>query len=221
MNSNLCCLYPAYGAMVHALPNDAQHLNGLAEELIIQTVIPFFKAAPVKPVTERQFNGWINQLNGLDGLDDLDGLKKKLKKVAKKVVQAHKKVAKALTSKKLARPFAYAIGAATGTIGLVAKAEQMPVFEQPTFEQPSFNQGFMPNSAPSFMPQSQPQYTPSMSVQQPINYTQPVQRLEQPDDQEQGRIVGLNTQGIMDSIKANPLPWAVGAGVLVLLVTRR
>ena len=243
MNDNLCCLYPAYGAMVKALPRNAAQLDGMAEELLVQAVIPFFKQPQTKPVTAQQFNQWFNNLNGLEGLDDLDGFKKKLKKLSKRVVSAHKKVGKALTSKKLIKPFAYAVGAATGTIGLVAKADQLrnqqrkaraqakaaqadsqePIYQEPV--QPvDFSQSFAPMSQ-SFMPSTPPDYSAMPQIPQaaPVMPTKPmfdpVTRLQQPT--EQGRIVGVNGGAIMDSIKTNPVPWAIGAGVLVLLIAKK
>ncbi len=49
--------------------------------------------------------------------------------------------------------------------------------------------------------------------------TGPVTRLA--PDEAPGRVVGLNWGGIADSIKANPVPWALGAATGLYLITRR
>jgi hypothetical protein len=70
----------------------------------------------------------------------------------------------------------------------------------------------------SFVESRQPQSSP-FSLQ-PM-YSNPVQRLSQEETEEQPQIVGLSAAGIMENIKANPLPWGAGLAVAVYLITRR
>lgn len=168
-------------------------------------------------------------------------------KVLKAPVKLAKKAAKSKVIKKIARPLAYAVGAMTGTAAIVAKADQIRTAarkakaklkatankyglneptEQPQVQEqadpmPMFNDtatsSFMPQS--SFVETSKPDYQNNESIQRfNQNYQNPVQRLSQED--EKPKIVGLSANGIMDNIKQNPIPWAVGAGALLLLVMR-
>lgn len=47
-----------------------------------------------------------------------------------------------------------------------------------------------------------------------------VTRLNAETGPESPRIVGMNWTGLMDNIKANPVPWAIGAGGLLLILRR-
>lgn len=47
-----------------------------------------------------------------------------------------------------------------------------------------------------------------------------VTRLNAETGPESPRIVGMNWKGLMDNIKANPVPWAIGAGGLLLILRR-
>lgn len=294
MNRTLCCCSPAYGAMMHALPRDASALKRMTEQQIFDQASPWVNRVP--PQTEVALHAWAAKaisptakgLGDLGDLSELAGIGKKLKKVAKKIAKAPiklvkaqvkivKKAAKSSIVKKLARPLAYAVGAATGTIGVVAKADQirtaarkakakmktqaqeygLTTEEQPAPEQPAAPEPVYQDQAPTVQPQYtqsapapqyqapqqsfapvQPQNAPPAPRQTfapaPVQYEQPqyqapqqtfapaavdpfanfnnVQRLAPADDEqeEKPKIVGLSTAGIMQSIKANPIPWTVG-----------
>lgn len=244
-------------------------------------------------------------------------------KVVKKAAKSKviKKIAQNKIVKKIARPLAYAVGAATGTLAIVAKADQIrtaarkvrakvndqkaalkaqfaiaeeklgiepaqPVQEPAPFIEPveqqaapepmvynepeeqaapepmqaSFapvQQSFAPIQQAAPRPQRQapvqvarPTYQAPVQVQrqqaapEPMVYDEPepqyqapqqsfapspfypqnnpVTRLPTADEaEEQPRVVGLSAAGIMDNIKANPLPWVAGAAVAAYLVTNR
>lgn len=294
MNRQHCHCSPAYGAMMHALPRDASQLKGMSEQDIFTKAMPWVNRVP--PVSEFEFDTWtvkaVNPnpkgLGDLGDLAELAGLRSRLrrvakkitsgvKKVAKKAVAVHKKVIKAAFSKKLAVPFAVALGAATGTLPLVLKAkalrekiiaakkaaqaqtgqtdeqieaeaeaeaqaqaraeeqqyqqaqaqqqeqarqqQQEQARQQAQAQQQSWQQAqqqYQPQN--SFVEDRQPQSSP-FSLQ-PM-YSNPVQRLSQEETEEQPKIVGLSTAGIMENIKANPLPWGAGLAVAVYLITRR
>ena len=279
MRRTLCHCSPAYGAIMHALPRDAVALKRMTEQQMINQAAPWVNRVP--PQTELKLDTWTVQavnpiakgLGDLGDLAELEGLKKKLKKVAKKIAKAPiklvkaqvkivKKAAKSKVMKKIARPLAYAVGAVTGTVGVVAKADQIrnaalkakakmkaqaaeyginseseQSAAQPAAiyqEQPSFAHEQAP--APQYQTQQsfapvQPQYTqpaaPAYQAPAPQYQTQQtfapapvdpfanfnnVQRLQPADSEqeEQPKIVGLSAAGIMQSIKANPIPWTVG-----------
>lgn len=286
MNRQHCHCSPAYGAMMHALPRDASQLKGMSEQDIFTKAMPWVNRVP--PVSEFEFDTWtVKAVNpnpkGLGDLGDiaeLAGLRSKLKKVAKKVasgvkkvakkvVAVHKKAIKAAFSKKLAVPFAAALGVATGTLPLMLKAkalrekiiaakkaaqeqtgqtdaqieaeaeaeaqaqaraeeqqyqqaqaqQQEQARQQAQAQQQSWQQAqqqYQPQN--SFVETRQPQSSP-FSLQ-PM-YSNPVQRLSQEETEEQPKIVGLSAAGIMENIKANPLPWGAGLAVAVYLITRR
>jgi hypothetical protein len=302
MNRTLCYCSPAYGAMMHALPRDASALKRMTEKQMFDQASPWVNRVP--PQTEHQLDTWtvkaVNPtatgLGDLGDLAELSGLKKKLKKVAKKVtssvkkvakkvVAVHKKVGKALTSKKLAKPFAFVLGAATGTLPAMMKlntlrekvratkkaaqaqtgmtdaqieaeaeaeaqaqlraeeqAQAAPAYQEPAPQYQAPQQSFapvQPQYTPPAAPAPAPQYQAPPAPRQtfapaPVQYEQPqyqapqqtfapaavdpfanfnnVQRLAPADDEqeEKPKIVGLSTAGIMQSIKANPIPWTVG-----------
>lgn len=252
----LDCL--CYGAMMHALPRNKTALKNLTDEQLKARFMPWMGKVP--PQSEQKLNNWLassinpnttqaHQLADLSELAELDGLGKKLKKLAKKVVAPIKKIAvdplkKAFKKlednkivKKIARPLAYAVGAATGTISAVQQLDQArnaaiaakneskindQVFEA---QQAQITAAFAPEpvqAAPVMTPQAAP-IIQSFIPQQPQSLAPQfsndrVQRLAPQD--EQPRIVGLNTQGIIDHIKQNPVPWAIGAGALLFVMMR-
>lgn len=184
-----------------------------------------------------------NQLADLSELAELEGLGSKLKKLAKKIVAPIKKLAvdplkkvfkkleDSSTVKKIARPLAYAVGVATGTAGLVAAADKArnaaidaknqekinnQVYQA---QQAQITEAFapVPTQEPIYQPQSAPVYAQSLAAPQP-QYGG-VQRLTQ-DETEQPKIVGISGAGIVENIKKNPIPWALGAGAVVLLLMR-
>lgn len=286
MRRTLCHCSPAYGAMMHALPRDASALKRMTEKQIVDQASPWVNRVP--PQTEVKLHAWaakaINpQATGLGDLGDLSelaGLGKKLKKaakkitsgvkkVAKKVVAVHKKVGKALTSKKLAKPFAFVLGAATGTLPAIMKLNKLrdqvraakksaqaqtgmtdaqieaeaeaeaqaqlraeeqaqaqqqaaPVYQAPPAPVYQTQQTFAPvqpqytqPAAPAYQapaPQYQTQQTFAPAPVDPFANFNNVQRLQPADSEqeEQPKIVGLSAAGIMQSIKANPIPWTVG-----------
>lgn len=176
--------------------------------------------------------------------------KKIVAPIKKLAVDPLKKVFKKLedssTVKKIVRPLAYVAGVATGTVGLVAAADKArnaaiaakreekinnqvyqaqqaqiteafaPVPTQEPIYQPQSAPVSQPN-APIYQPQSAPVYAQSLAAPQP-QYGG-VQRLTQ-DETEQPKIVGISGAGIMENIKKNPIPWALGAGAVVLLLMR-
>ena len=239
-----------YGAMMHALPRDKQQLKKMSDAQIIQKSRPFINRVPAK--NEQELDNWLvsvvnpyasnsNQLADLSELAELDGLGKKLKKLAKKAIapikklavdplkKAFKKLEDSSTVKKIARPLAYAIGAATGTISAVQSLDQArsaaiagkqaaaindQVYQA---QQAEVAAAFAPSPVQQAAPL--PTYQPQSLEQQAAQYGQ-VQRLSQDNEQERPQIVGISANGIMDNIKQNPIPWAVGAGALLLLVMR-
>lgn len=178
-------------------------------------------------------------LHGLDALDGSKKWKKRLKKLGKNL----KKVAsfavmptqggiKGISQQiKLVKehPKAFltaAVSLATGNPAGVAKAFGQYRLDKagaaptaPTAPDAAPNMdatmAYQPPAAPSlptYAPASYADYTAS----QPD--TGQVTRLA-PDDA--GRVVGLNWGGIADHIKANPVPWALGAATGLYLITRR
>lgn len=142
MRRTLCHCSPAYGAIMHALPRDASALKRMTEKQMVDQAAPWVNRVP--PQTEVKLHAWVAKsinptatgLSDLGDLSELEGIGKKLKKIAKKIVKAPvklvkaqvkivKKAAKSKVMKKIARPLAYAVGAVTGTIGVVAKADQI------------------------------------------------------------------------------------------------
>ena len=233
---------------MHALPRNKQQLKKMSDQQIILKSRPFINRVPAK--TEQDLDNWLvksinpnandsNQLADLSELAELEGLGKKLKKVAKKAVapikklavdplkKAFKKLEDSSTIKKIARPLAYAVGAATGTISAVQSLDQARSAAIAGKQADAINnqiyQAQQAEVAAAFAPPPVqqaaplPTYQPQSLAPQTAQYGQ-VQRLAQED--EQPKIVGLSTQGIMDNIKQNPIPWAVGAGALLLLVMR-
>lgn len=284
MKHTLCCCSPAYGAMMHALPRDASALKRMTEKQIIDQATPWVNRVP--PQTEVKLHAWaakaINPdakgLGDLGDLAELEGFSKRLKKfakkitsgvkkVAKKVVVVHKKAAKALTSKKLLKPFAFAVGAVTGTLPAMmelnkirdqvraqrkaaqaqtgqtgqtdeqieaeAKAEaqaQLRAEEQAQAQQQAQQQ-----AAPVYQPQYttqqsfapvQPQYQAPQKQNfvtaqaEPFANFNNVQRIAPADQEDRLKIVGISRKGIMESIKANPIPWTVGGLSLVFILSR-
>ncbi len=77
---------------------------------------------------------------------------------------------------------------------------------------------------PMVYDEPEPQYqAPQQSFAPSPFYPQsnPVTRLPTADETDQPRVVGISATGIMDNIKANPLPWIAGAAVAAYLVTNR
>lgn len=236
----LACL--CHGAMMHALPRNKNALKKLNDAQIMAKVKPWLGKVP--PQSEKALDNWVassinpqatqaNQLADLSELAELDGLGKKLKKLAKKVVAPIKKVYKKLEDskivKKIARPLAYAVGAVTGTVSLVAAADKARNAAISAKNESKINAQIydaqQAQITEAFAPQQPPQaamYNPSYSQPQNLAPQQPqngqVQRLAQ--EEERPKVVGLSAQGIIDNIKANPLPWGVGAAALVFLLTR-
>lgn len=250
------------GAMLHALPVSFSRLKRLSVNDMAARISPWVGKVP--PKNQQHVNAWlahlarrqqrqniVNGLHGLDELAELDGFRKRLKRAFKKVVDVHKKIGKALTSKKLAKPFAFVLGAATGTLPLMmdinnlrnkmragraaaseaknqaaaeaqaeAEAQQQQQAEQAEYDaqQAAYNAQLQQQQQAqrSYQP-PQPSY---VSAPQQAQFN-PIQRLQPDDGQEdQPRVVGLSAAGIMDHIKANPIPWAIGAGLAVYVVTR-
>lgn len=266
MNRTPCPCSPAYGALMHALPRDAVALKRMTEQQMVDQAAPWVNRVP--PQTEVKLHAWaakaINpQATGLGDLGDLaelEGLGKKLKKVAKKVVAVHKKVGKALTSKKLAKPFAIAVGVATGTLPAVMKLNALrekvraakkaaqaqtgqsdaqieaEVEAQAQAQLRAEDQAQTQQAAPVYQTQyaaqqsfapvqpqyEQPQQTFAPAQADPFTSFNNVQRLAPADDEqaERPKIVGLSAAGIMESIKANPIPWTVGGLGLGFVIYR-
>ena len=85
-------------------------------------------------------------------------------------------------------------------------------------QQAQITEAFAPvPTEPMYQPQSAPVYAQSLAAPQP-QYGG-VQRLTQ-DETEQPKIVGISGAGIVENIKKNPIPWALGAGAVVLLLMR-
>lgn len=277
MRRTHCPCSPAYGAIMHALPRDASVLKQMTEQQMFAQASPWVNRVP--PQTEVKLHAWIAKsinpkatgLGDLGDLSELEGIGKKLKKLAKKIVKAPvklvkaqvkivKKAAKSKIVRKLARPLAYAVGAATGTIGIVAKADKIrtaarkvkakikaqaqeygltadaeqPAPEQPAAQEPVYQeqdqqqQSFAPEQpvAPqystqqSFAPRQQqaapvyqaPQQTFAPAQADPFANFNNVQRLAPADGEqdEQPKIVGLSAAGIIENIKAHPIPWTLG-----------
>lgn len=231
-----------YGSMMHALPRDKQKLKKMSDAQIIQKSRPFINRVPAK--TEQDLDNWLvkainpyaensNQLADLSELAELEGLGKKLKKLAKKAIAPLKKTFKKLEDskivKKIARPLAFAVGAVTGTVGLVAAADKARNAAIAAKNEGKINaqihQAQQAEIAAAFAPSPVqqaaplPTYQPQSLAPQAAQYGQ-VQRLSQDNEQERPQIVGISANGIMDNIKQNPIPWAIGAGALLLLVMR-
>jgi len=263
-----------YGAMMHVLPRNKQKLKRMSESEIISKTLPFVNRVP--PKTEQALDNWLaktvnpnantpHQLADLSELAELEGLGKKLKKLAKKVVAPIKKLAvdplkkvfkkleDSSTVKKIVRPLAYVAGAVTGTVGLVAAADQArnatiaakngekinnQVYQA---QQAQIKEVFAaPVAEPVYQAPAAPVPTPQQTKPTPQQPKKPshtvayaggssggqafndgygnVQYL--PQQQEQPQIVGISGAGIVENIKNNPLPWALGAGALVLLLMR-
>lgn len=230
-----------YGAMMHALPRNKQKLKKMSDDQIIQKTLPFINRVPAK--TEQDLDNWLvkvvnpyastsSQLADLGELAELDGFGKKLKKLAKKAIAPIKKLAvdplkkvfKKLEDnkivKKIARPLAYAVGAATGTMSVIQSLDQARSAAIAGKNADAINdqvyQAQQAEVTAAFAPPPVQQAAP-LPTYQDAQYGQ-VQRLAQED--EKPKIVGLSANGIMDNIKQNPIPWAVGAGALLLLVMR-
>lgn len=68
------------------------------------------------------------------------------------------------------------------------------------------------------MPAYRSQYAPAEQYPTAQADTGQVKRLQ---DEEKPQVVGINWNGIVESMKANPVPWAVGTGGVLYLLTRR
>ncbi len=245
-----------YGAMMQALPCHAVILLAMPDVDILKRMSKFIGRVP--PKSEKALENWVaksinkkvndsSQLADLGELAALDGIGKKLKKLAKKAVEPIKKLAvdplkkvfKKLedsnTVKKIARPLAYAAGVVTGTVGIVAAADQARNAAVAAKQQSKINnqvydvqqaqidaalQTAQNDNLPVSYPQGQAQQSFASSNQlapQQPTYSS-VQRLAQ--EEEQPKVVGLNTQAIMDNIKQNPIPWALGGFGVLWLITR-
>lgn len=279
MNQNQYAMCLCHGAMMHALPRNKNTLKRMSNAQILSKIKPYIGKVP--PKSEKSLDNWIastvnpranqaNQLSDLGELAELDGIGKKLKKLAKKIVEPIKKITvdplkkvfkkleDSSTVKKIARPLAYAIGAATGTAELVATADQTRNAAIAAKTQEKINKELAAEAEyiaqaqaadrarteeeyqakkraearakeqAQAQTQTKPQAAPSLHTN-PTNYNalepqQPqygaVQRLSQDEQQVTPQVIGLNTRGIIDSIKNNPLPWGIGAAALLFLVMK-
>lgn len=190
-------------------------------------------AAPVTP--EAPAANWA-ALHGLDALDGskkwkkrLKRLKKNLKKVAAFAVMPTQGGIKGISQQvKLVKenPKAFltaAFSLATGNPAGLAKAygqyqQDRAAGTAPAEAEPApAMDATMAYQAPAA--QRLPAYAAYTDYAPAPADTGPVTRLA--PDEAPGRVVGLNWGGIADSIKANPVPWALGAATGLYLITRR
>lgn len=247
-----------YGAMMQALPCHAVILLAMPDLEILKRMSKVVGRVP--PKNEKALDNWVaksinqkvtnsSQLADLGELAALEGIGRRLKKLAKKivepikkVVEANKKVFKKLEDskivKKIVRPLAYAVGVATGTVSYVAAADKArnaaiaakreeklnnQVYDA---QQAQIDAALQSAPLPSTdnlqvnSPQSQvqQQFTPSYPLATPQPHYGGVQRLAQ--DEPQPQVVGFNTAAIIDNIKQNPIPWAIGGFGVLYLITR-
>ena len=97
----------------------------------------------------------------------------------------------------------------------IEPVEQQAAPEPMVYNEPEEQAQAEPMQA-SFAPVQQ-SFAPSPFYPQ----SNPVTRLPTADETDQPRVVGISATGIMDNIKANPLPWIAGAAVAAYLVTNR
>lgn len=190
------------------------------------------RRAPVAVVTPAPAANWAT-LHGLDALDGskkwkkrLKRLGKNLKKVAQVAVMTTQGGVKGIKKQvRIARenPKAFltaAVSLATGNPAGLAKAAQ-----QYSQDRAARKAGAAEPEAPMTDPETR--YEQAYAAPAARSYAayapEPVygQVTRLPQEEEKPRVVGLNWGGIADSIKANPVPWAVGAGVGLYLITRR
>lgn len=212
----------ANGAAMRSL--NASQLLGLNEDQLAAVIVSAMPGAPL--ASSQQLESWaygVLSNAGLGGLDELGKLKKKLKKLKKTV----SKVAKAVVKNPMA-----IVGVATGNPVLIKaslrqvaqnkikgaiqrkKAQALARVQQAAQEvvpvvqdvQQIVQQGQQIASEAG-------NWLPTKELLPPEPTLGRVERLPMADDDP--RIVGLSLDGIVDSIKANPVPWLVAGGVAV------
>lgn len=239
MNHTLHALACANGAAMRSL--SAHQLHGLNEDQMASVILQAMPGAPL--ASSQQLESWaygvLNDagLGGLDDLGRLKKLKKKLRGAVKKVAKAHVKFVSKQAQYARKNPMAVlsiAAGAATGNPALIkagirkaaqdkvkrtvqaklakAQAKIQTVADDiaPFVEQANqvVQQGgdLVDQLMPLYDRFGNPLYRangePALGE---------VTRLPMADDQP--RIVGLSLDGIVDTIKANPVPWLIAGGV--------
>ena len=190
--------------------------------------------------TVQAVNPQAKGLGDLGDLAELAGMKKKLKKVAKKIAKPlafagaaflGPAAASALAKANKARTVARKLRDVRNNVRNQKKSAQT----EQAAAQIEVEEQAQPQSAPMYEPQYetqqsfapvQPQYAPMYQApqqsfaetrrQEPqtnpfIDRFNNVQRLAPAEQEDRPKIVGISTAGIMQSIKANPIPWTIGS----------